>query len=86
MLINDPIPAKMYTQDVLQRVGVCHTTWKTMIKKGEAPAHRYRGKGGNVYLGSDIARFLGLIEQEKGIGDNDPFVKGAERLGKIKRR
>lgn len=86
MNINDPIPVRMYTKEALKLAGVSHSKWKEMIEKGEAPAHKYRGKGGFVWLGMDMAEFLGLVDKKEGISDDDPFIKGAERLGKIKGR
>lgn len=86
MNLGDPMPERMYTSEVLERVGVCHAKWKSMQAEGKAPTPAYRGKGGYVFRGIDIARLLGLVDEKEGIGENDPFVKGAQNLGKAKGR
>lgn len=75
----DKIPLRLYTKEVLSLVGVGYNTWKKMQEEGRAPYPSYRGKHGNVYLGKDIARFMGLSNDEE---ENDPFMKGLEKLGK----
>lgn len=80
-MIQDQIPMRLYTQEVLDIVGVGRGTWKKMQESGSAPCPRYRGKGGYVYLGADIARFLGLINDSAVECDNDPFMMGLHKLG-----
>lgn len=81
---GSPIPLRLYTKEVLEIVGVCLTTWKKLQNKGAAPLPKYAGKGGYVYLGVDIERFMGLTEYEKH-ADDDPFMQGVEKLGGVKK-
>ena len=77
--MND-IPPALYTSEVLDIVKVGRNKWSKMRKEGIAPGPRYRGKGGDVYFGKDIAEFLGLTEVEED-RNYDPIMAGLEKLG-----
>jgi hypothetical protein len=76
------IPLRLYTKEVLDLVGVSAPNWNRMRDQGIAPQPKYRGRGGDVYLGVDIARFLGLVDDGENNAENDPFIRGLEKLGK----
>ena len=82
MIDIDRIPPHLYTKDVLKLAGVCATTWSKMQIKGKAPLPAYRGRGGYVYRTREIYRFLGLIDSTASCEENDPIMKGIEKLGR----
>lgn len=79
------IPPRLYTKDVCLLVGVGPRKWSDLRKKGIAPDPLTRGKGGDIYKGIDIARFLGLVDERVKNVEDDPFMKGLQSLGRAKR-
>lgn len=79
------IPVRMYTSEVLSLVGVGHRKWSELRKNGAAPDPLTRGKGGDIYKGIDIARFLGLVDETTRNVQDDPFKKGLQNFGRVKR-
>jgi hypothetical protein len=79
------LPPRLYTSDVLKLCRFSHGTLRKKQVTEGFPQPVDRGKQ-NIYKRDDILEALGLIEPQRGINHNDPFIKGAERLGKIKGR
>lgn len=78
--LDQPLPVRLYQSEVLDLVGVSESTWSAWRREGKAPDPAYRGKGGNVYRGVDIARFFGILDEREETVKNDPFAKGLQKL------
>ena len=77
------IPARLNTREVLALVGVSQTTWNRMRAEGRAPGPKYRSGDGMVYLGRDIEKFFGMVDEPE-ISDYDPILRGIEAFGKAR--
>ncbi|WP_268123890.1 hypothetical protein [Roseivirga pacifica] len=78
----EEIPLTLVTKELKKYVRVSPRKWKEFQDMGLAPMPKYRGGEGNVYLGLDIKKFLGLIDEKGGKCYNDPFLQGLRKLGK----
>lgn len=70
------IPYTITTKELPQYVRCGATKWRELRDLGIAPEPKFRGGEGNVYLGSDIKRFLGLLDADTQEKQHDPFEKG----------
>lgn len=79
------IPLTITTKELPKYVRVGADKWREMRALGIAPEPKTRCKEGYVYLGKDIERFLGLIDDKEQEVQNDPFAKGLQKLGRNKK-
>lgn len=59
--------------------------WRELRKQGLAPEPKFRSGDGDVYLGVDIKRFLGILDDDNQEQQHDPFKKGLQKLGRDKK-
>lgn len=78
------IPPTIVTKDLAKYVRIGPKKWKEFQETGQAPFPRYRGRDGYVYFGIDIKKFLGIIDDHTEDCQNDPFIKGLQKLGRYK--
>ena len=79
------IPLTLCTKEIPIYTRMSVRKWNELRCMGQAPQPKYRGGEGNIYLGRDIERFLGLIDETQTEVQNDPFIHGAQNIGKAKR-